>query len=176
MTEECKPIEVEFEITDNPESMSASFGIYLGSQNHKDLEGRDLPDQHPISAITGLQDALDETTQQIENEKEERIAADENLQEQIDDISGEVVTEISGGSNIEVERTGNSVTISSKTFVFEQGIASDTWVIHHNLNKQPSTTLVDSAGTVFKAQEEVVDENTIIIHMNGATTGKAYLN
>lgn len=26
---------------------------------HKDMEGRDAPDQHPIEAITGLQDALD---------------------------------------------------------------------------------------------------------------------
>ena len=29
------------------------------SGNHKNLDGRDLPDQHPISAITGLQNALD---------------------------------------------------------------------------------------------------------------------
>lgn len=31
-----------------------------GTDNHDELSNRDLPDQHPISAITGLQEALDE--------------------------------------------------------------------------------------------------------------------
>lgn len=63
-----------------------------------------------------------------------------------------------------------------KTFVYEQGIASDTWVIEHNLNKYPSVSLVDSAGTQFDADVEYNDENTCTVRMNGATTGKAFLN
>lgn len=84
--------------------------------------------------------------------------------------------DIKGSDLIGVSKLGNKVTITSKTFTFEQGIASDEWVIEHNLNKYPSVSLVDSAGTQFEAAVEYIDENNIIIRMNGATTGKAYLN
>ena len=63
-----------------------------------------------------------------------------------------------------------------KYFVFEQGIASDVWEIEHNLNKKPSVTIVDSADNIITAEVEYIDTNNIIVRMNGATTGKAYLN
>ena len=63
-----------------------------------------------------------------------------------------------------------------ETFVFEQGVASDTWEINHNLNKYPSVTLVDSANTQFVAQVVYTDKNNCVVYMNGATKGKAYLN
>ena len=66
--------------------------------------------------------------------------------------------------------------ISDKHFTFEQGIASDTWEINHNLNKFPSVTLVDTAGTQFQGRVEYIDENNCVVYMNGATKGKAYLN
>lgn len=37
----------------------AALGIGGGATEHKDLKGRELPDQHPIDAITELQEALD---------------------------------------------------------------------------------------------------------------------
>lgn len=63
-----------------------------------------------------------------------------------------------------------------ETYIHEQAIASDTWTINHNLNRFPSITVVDSSGNVFTTKKHYVDENTCIITMNGATTGKAYLN
>lgn len=42
--------------------------IQVGELAHADLSGRDLPDQHPISAITGLQDALDDCVDDAELE------------------------------------------------------------------------------------------------------------
>ena len=65
---------------------------------------------------------------------------------------------------------------ADKTYVHEQGIASDTWEIQHNLNKYPSVTLVDSANTQFEAQVVYNDKNNCTVYMNGATKGKAYLN
>lgn len=62
------------------------------------------------------------------------------------------------------------------TFVYEQAVSSDTWTINHYLNKFPSVTIVDSAGTSFNAKVEYIDKDTCIVYMNGATTGKAYLN
>ena len=96
------------------------------AKNHNSLYNRDLPDQHPIDAITGLREALN----------------------QGDD----------------------------KTYVHEQGEASDTWVIEHNLNKHPSVTLVDSANTQFEAEITYDTTNKCTVRMNGATKGKAFLN
>ena len=61
-------------------------------------------------------------------------------------------------------------------YVHEQGIASDVWIINHNLNKRPSITVVDSADNVVEGAETYIDENTIELRFNGAFKGKAYLN
>lgn len=62
------------------------------------------------------------------------------------------------------------------TYTHEQAIASDLWVINHNLNKKPSITIVDSADNVVEGAEKYIDENTVEIRFNGAFKGKAYLN
>lgn len=43
--------------------------IVSGSKNHDELEHRDFDDQHPMSAITGLEDAL----QSLDNDKQDNI-------------------------------------------------------------------------------------------------------
>ncbi|GEM_PF-6023053 len=77
---------------------------------------------------------------------------------------------------VRAETAAHKAEVCSETFVFEQGIASDVWEIEHNLGKYPSVSLVDSAGTQFEAAVEYIDENNVTVRMNGATTGKAYLN
>ena len=65
------------------------------------------------------------------------------------------------------------------TYVHTQAEASDTWVIEHNLNKMPSITLIDQFGKEFDAEKEYptgYETTKVIIHLNGATTGKALLN
>lgn len=124
------PIEVtsetqETQINVTSETQVKDIGV-RSSVHHDYLTGRDLENQHPISAITGLQEAL--------------------------------------------------IEVSDKTFVFEQAIASDTWEITHNLGKKPSVTVVDSADNVFYPAVQYINENKLVVTMNGATTGKAYLN
>lgn len=63
-----------------------------------------------------------------------------------------------------------------ETYTHEQGVPSNTWIIQHNLNRYPSVTLVDSAGTMFTAVVQYNGPNQCVVTMNGATTGKAYLN
>lgn len=106
-----------------------------------------------------------------ENEQPD-IQADFN----INVAPSDYINEINGGELIGVQKDGKTVTLQSKTFIFEQGIASDTWVINHNLNKKPSVTIVDSADNVVEGAEKYIDENTIEIYFNGAFKGKAYLN
>lgn len=52
--------DVTFEVENNPDEVDVEGGALLVIDNHKDLKGRDLPNQHPISAITGLETALNE--------------------------------------------------------------------------------------------------------------------
>lgn len=86
------------------------------------------------------------------------------------------------GRNLPNQHTIESITgltealEKANTFVFEQGVASDTWEITHNLNKKPSVTVVDSADNVFYPAVQYINENKLVVTMNGATTGKAYLN
>lgn len=104
---------------------TADIVVETPIKGHDRLNHRDYPDQHPISAITGLEEAL--------------LNAD-------------------------------------KTFVFEQGVPSLEWVITHNLNKYPSVTIVDSAGSVVFADIEYIDENTCVVAMSAEFSGKAFLN
>jgi hypothetical protein len=144
--EDDDPVSAEFQVQPDV-TFTADIKTETGTKDHAQLVNRDLADQHPIDAITGLREALDN-----------------------------VVNNIEGGSNIEVDRQGDRAIINSTTFVFEQGIASDVWVITHNLNKAPSITLVDSSGAEFQARKVYNSLNQVTIYLNGATTGKAYLN
>ena len=66
--------------------------------------------------------------------------------------------------------------IDDKYFVYEQNIPSEEWNINHNLNKKPSVTVEDSTGRVVGVEVEYIDNNNLIIRVNGAFSGKAYLN
>lgn len=77
---------------------------------------------------------------------------------------------------IDASRDGRIVTLSSKNLVFEQAIASDTWVIEHNLGKYPNVITVDSSGREFRGKVEHDSNNQCTVYINGATTGVAYLN
>jgi len=68
------------------------------------------------------------------------------------------------------------VTPTPTTFIFTQDIPTPVWVIIHNLNKYPSVTVVDTAGTEVEGQVEYIDSNTIIITFSVGFAGKAYLN
>jgi len=85
--------------------------------------------------------------------------------------------QVVGDGLINVTTANGVATVTSVSFVFEQGIASDVWVIEHNLNKKPSIVIVDSADTVISVYKaEYNGLNALTIYFNGAFTGKAYLN
>lgn len=77
---------------------------------------------------------------------------------------------------IEVKITPTTIEAISKTFVFEQAIPSDVWYIEHNLNKYPSVSIVDSAGSVVMGDVLYVDKNKVVLTFIGQFNGKAYLN
>lgn len=66
--------------------------------------------------------------------------------------------------------------VEDKTFVFEQKISSDLWEINHNLNKFPSVTIVDSAGSTVLGDVIYIDINNLNIIFSAPFTGVVYLN
>lgn len=63
-----------------------------------------------------------------------------------------------------------------KFYTHNQIASSSTWTINHNLNKYPSVTVVDSAGTVLIGDIQYINENTLIVSFSSDFSGKAYLN
>lgn len=124
--------------------------------------------------------ATKEELQEVSNTINNRIDnVIDTFNGEVEDINLELaktVQNIQGVGTVDATREGQNVTIATKTYIFEQGIASDVWVIEHNLNKYPAIELVDSAGRQFKSQIEYNSLNSCTVYLNGATTGKAYLN
>lgn len=62
-----------------------------------------------------------------------------------------------------------------KNYTHQQLSAMDTWVIQHNLNRLPSVTITDSAGTVVVGDVKHIDLNTTEVSFTSGFAGTAYL-
>jgi len=69
-----------------------------------------------------------------------------------------------------------SLKASDVHYMHNQGTASDTWVVKHNLGKNPAVTVVDSAGTEVIGDVMHNDINTVTLTFTAAFSGKAYFN
>jgi hypothetical protein len=66
--------------------------------------------------------------------------------------------------------------VGDKTYEHVQSASSTTWNVTHNLNKKPSVTVVDSAGTKVIGEVEYVDDNNVTLKFKSTFSGKAYFN
>ncbi len=62
------------------------------------------------------------------------------------------------------------------TFVFEQIIPSDIWVINHNMQKWPSVSIVLFDGSKVYATVVYISEDQVEIRFSKPQVGKAFLN
>lgn len=142
--------------------------------NTPNIEGNFTPNQQPdIQADFNIKITPDKVSQ-LENDLnyQTKTEVDNAIEEAIEQFT----PDIQGSDLIGVTKENQTITITSKTFVFEQAIASDTWEINHNLNKFPVCIVIDSSGLQFQPQINYIDKNNLTASMNGATTGTAYLN
>lgn len=65
---------------------------------------------------------------------------------------------------------------ADKNFVHEQGLASNEWIVTHNLGKEPSITITDSAGTEVEGDVKHIDLNTTKLTFSAPFKGKAIFN
>jgi hypothetical protein len=63
-----------------------------------------------------------------------------------------------------------------KHYKHVQNLSSSTWTINHDLEKLPSVTVVDSAGSTVIGDIDYVNTNTLTITFSGSFSGEAYLN
>jgi hypothetical protein len=79
------------------------------------------------------------------------------------------------------ELLSSNTSLTDKNFVHNQIGLSSTWSVTHNLNKFPSVTIVDTAGTVITGEITYtnLNEATISFTSNGNAlpqAGKAFFN
>lgn len=63
-----------------------------------------------------------------------------------------------------------------KNFVFNQTIASDTWIVNHMLNKRVSVSVVNDLGKEIQGEVYWVNNDTVIVKFNSPITGSVYCN
>lgn len=63
-----------------------------------------------------------------------------------------------------------------ETYVFEQKTPLAVWAITHDLNKYPSCTVVDSAGSVVVGEVTYIDKSNLVITFSAGFSGTCYLN
>lgn len=71
---------------------------------------------------------------------------------------------------------GNPASGNDKSYTHDQTTPSDTWTINHFLDKFPSVSIVDSAGTQVEGEVVYESINQLVVTFSGAFSGKAYLN
>lgn len=112
---------VEFSSGEQFDVCTDSEITIYGSQDHTKLRNRNIPNQHTISAITGLEKQV-------------------------------------------------------YTYVHKQKSPSNRWEIQHDLDKFPSVTVVDSAGSVVVGDIDYINNNKVVLTFIGGFSGTAYLN
>jgi len=91
-------------------------------------------------------------------------------------ISASITGDITKTLNLN-QRDGGAVIVSYvDTYVHYQTTPNIEWNITHTMNKYPSVTIVDSAGSIVEGAVDYIDLNSCKITFCGAFSGKAYFN
>ena len=155
--------EAEFTENEQPD-IQAKLNIKVTPEKVSQLEN-DLNFQTQEQVQEAIQSESDTINARIDSEVE-----------RLEDEIADATLDIQGSDLIGVDKQEQTVTITSKTFVFEQGIPAKDWVIVHNLGKRPSITTTYTNGQQFKAYGEYPDDNTVIIRNDNICSGYVYLN
>lgn len=101
------------------------------------------------------------------------------------DVTGQVLATsiaVDGGLPSQYLMADGSVSLGTGTaggdlsYEHNQSIVSSTWLIAHNLGKNPSVSVVDTAGSSVVGIVEYVNLNYLAIKFNSAFSGYAYMN
>ncbi len=141
-----------------------------------DLEDRKLTKQISLSQLKPLVD----TTYTFNNQNDPVLGNTVDLQLTDSDATTQTVQVTGTGDVTITSLSAAQFTINAlgdKTFVYEQtNAATLVWTITHNLNKNPSVTVLDTAGENIFGQVAYTDLNNLTITFTSGFRGFAYLN
>ena len=81
------------------------------------------------------------------------------------------------GHTLQGDQTSEELDIvEDKTYLHQQTVASDTWVVVHNLNKYPAVSVIDSAGNEVVGEIIYNDANQCTLKFEGGFKGTATFN
>jgi hypothetical protein len=67
-------------------------------------------------------------------------------------------------------------TTARVAYTHNQGSASNSWTIPHNLGFFPNVTTIDSAGNIVEGEIAYTNSNSLTVSFSSAFSGKAYLS
>lgn len=168
-------VEVVANFNLNPQPViEAGFDLNASTGDHNKLYNRGLPDQHPISAITGLQEALAKIPTDYVTDSQLETALS-TKQDTISDLET-IRTNASNGASAytTIQSYGNIVTHNANEFATAaQGVKADTAVQPSDLTPYATQEYVDAADNGLQGQidantSDIADINALI--PNQATT------
>jgi hypothetical protein len=70
----------------------------------------------------------------------------------------------------------SSGALGDQNYVHNQGGASSSWTVNHNLGKFPSVFVVDSGNNVVVGEIQYTNTNSLTVSFTATFSGKAYIN
>ena len=92
------------------------------------------------------------------------------------EVSPQYDLNVDSDDSINFEYKDDVIIVRRETYTYNQTTASNIWVIEHELDRHPSVTVVDSAGTQIVGDVQYISNNLIILTFAAAFSGTAYLN
>lgn len=131
-------------------------------------------------SCTGLTFTIEPTQQEIsfsiEREQEISFSVGDRIVE-TGDYDKLIHKPSINGVVLEGDKTNEELFIvNDKHFEYRQLTPSAVWEVEHNLDKYPSVSIVDSAGTMVMGDVEYINSNKVLLLFQSAFSGKAFFN
>ncbi len=95
---------------------------------------------------------------------------------QLSDGNGNLLPITVSTSTVALTGTVTSNGESLTSFTHNQTTTATSWTITHNMGKNPSVTIVDSANTYVVGEIDYINNNSLTVSFKSDLKGKAYLN
>ena len=95
-----------------------------------------------------------------------------------DEVTGEVQLSDGNGNVLPINVSPTEVRINGErsSFVYNQSVAEQEWIVNHGMGKRPSVTTVDSTDRIVVGEVNYIDNETLVITFKYPFKGKVYLN
>lgn len=191
-TETDNIINIDIENVENPIDVSINTNFIAHNHTYEDILGLGEDIQDVIGGMissnneAGLSVTYDDTTGKINFDVNDPVitlngdVAGSATMSNLGNVT--ITTSVANDShNHSTSTIDNFVEevkslVRNMTYVHNQGVASDTWTMNHNLGYFPNIEIVNSAGDTVIGNYQFVSVNTVIATFSDPFAGKAYLS